>query len=125
MDYQTRDGLADYGFSIEFQPDVGWRVYILFEPLFLDNIDSLNLPYQAIDGNGRRYVDWRAKSIAWQTQKRLPRFGPSCLNVASVCKNKESPLQRVRAALATRSAPIRQTPDTRTAVPSSPIPASR
>jgi len=61
MDYQTRDGLADYGFSIEFQPDVGWRVYILFEPLFLDNIDSLNLPYQAIDGNGRRYVDWRAK----------------------------------------------------------------
>ncbi len=30
-DYRTQDGLADYGFSIEFQSDVGWRVYIIFD----------------------------------------------------------------------------------------------
>jgi hypothetical protein len=30
-DYWTQDGLADYGFSIEFQADVGWRAYIIFD----------------------------------------------------------------------------------------------
>lgn len=29
--YRTQGGLADYGFSIEFQSDVGWRVYIIFD----------------------------------------------------------------------------------------------
>jgi hypothetical protein len=59
MDYRTRDGLADYGFSIEFQPGQGWRVYIIFDS-FHGNGNSRHLPYEAID-NGRRYVDWRAK----------------------------------------------------------------
>jgi hypothetical protein len=59
MDYRTRDGLADYGFSIEFQPEEGWRVYIIFHPFHEDG-SSLRLPYEAIE-NGRRYVDWRAK----------------------------------------------------------------
>jgi hypothetical protein len=59
MDYRTRDGLADYGFSIEFQREEGWRVYIIFNPFHEDG-GSLRLPYQAIE-NGRRYVDWRAK----------------------------------------------------------------
>lgn len=31
MDYRTRDGLADYGFSVEFRPAIGWRVYIVFQ----------------------------------------------------------------------------------------------
>jgi len=56
-DYQTRDGHADYGFSIEFSPDVGWRVYIIFDPFHLGNSDSVELPYQLIDSAGRRYVD--------------------------------------------------------------------
>ena len=60
MDYRTQDRLADYGFSIEFQPDVGWRVYIVFQPL-PDHVDDLQLPYQAIDRNRRRYVNWSAK----------------------------------------------------------------
>lgn len=30
-DCRMQDGLADYGFSIEFQSDVGWRVYIIFD----------------------------------------------------------------------------------------------
>jgi len=59
MDYRTRDGLADYGFSIEFQPEEGWRVYVIFNPFYEDS-GSLRLPYEAIK-NGRRYVDWRAK----------------------------------------------------------------
>jgi hypothetical protein len=61
MDYRTQDGLADYGFSIEFQSDVGWRVYIIFQPFCLTHDDSAQLLYQSIDRNGRRYVDWAAK----------------------------------------------------------------
>jgi hypothetical protein len=61
MDYRTQDGLADYGFSIEFQPDTGWRVYIIFLPFHQNHEDSPQLPYQSIDSNGRRYVNWSAK----------------------------------------------------------------
>jgi hypothetical protein len=59
MDYRTQDGLADYGFSIEFQPEIGWRVYIIFDSFHQDN-NSHKLPYHSA-GDGRRYVDWAAK----------------------------------------------------------------
>jgi hypothetical protein len=61
MDYQTRDGLAEYGFSIEFQSNVGWRVYIIFEPFRQGRHDSSGVPYQSIDRDGRRYVEWSSK----------------------------------------------------------------
>jgi hypothetical protein len=61
MDYMTRDGLAEYGFSIEFQSDVSWRVYIIFESFRQNRNDSRGLPYQSIDRDGRRYVDWPSK----------------------------------------------------------------
>jgi hypothetical protein len=59
MTYRTRDGLADYGFSIDFQPGTGWRVYIVFQPIH-DNHGE-QIPYQAVDSNGRHYVDWSEK----------------------------------------------------------------
>jgi hypothetical protein len=61
MDYQTRDGLTYYGFSIDFESVRGWRVYIIFQPSYHGNDDSLELPYQARDETGRRYVDWSEK----------------------------------------------------------------
>jgi hypothetical protein len=61
MEYRTEDGLAHYGFSIEFQSVVGWRVYIIFVPFHQDQEDSTDLPYQSIDGDGRRYADWSSK----------------------------------------------------------------
>ncbi len=61
LDYRTRDGLADYGFSIEFEPNVGWRVYIVFESFYGDHDDSLQLPYQSTDDKGRRYINWSPK----------------------------------------------------------------
>lgn len=60
MQYQTRDGLADYGFSIEFYPVVGWRIYVIFDP-FPKYEDGMDLPYQSVDDDGRRYVDWVPK----------------------------------------------------------------
>lgn len=58
MDYRTRDRIDDYGFSIEFQAEKGWQVYIVFQPFRHGQDDSPCLPYQAIDDNGRRYIDW-------------------------------------------------------------------
>ncbi|MGH3782037.1 MAG: hypothetical protein ACRDRO_15810 [Pseudonocardiaceae bacterium] len=58
MDYRTQDGLADYGFSIEFQPGRGWRVYIIFDPFRKGQDDCLQLPYQSFQNDQRRYVDW-------------------------------------------------------------------
>ncbi|MGH3274479.1 MAG: hypothetical protein ACRDQX_01820 [Pseudonocardiaceae bacterium] len=61
MDYRTRDGLADYGFSIEFQSTLGWRAYIVFQPPSQDSDNKSPCPYQATDHSGRSYVDWPAK----------------------------------------------------------------
>jgi hypothetical protein len=58
MDYWTQDGLSNYGFSIEFQPDRGWRVYIGFRPLYQGDNGNPKLPHQAMDDRGRYYVDW-------------------------------------------------------------------
>jgi hypothetical protein len=58
MDYQTRDGLSLYGFSIEFQHGKGWRVYIIFDPFHKGQGGTPHFPYQAFDSNGRRYVNW-------------------------------------------------------------------
>jgi hypothetical protein len=61
MDYRTRDGLDDYGFWIEYQPDAGWRVYTVFQPPLRGVDDSVLLPHQSVDAKGRRYVDWPEK----------------------------------------------------------------
>ncbi|MGH3720475.1 MAG: hypothetical protein ACRDRI_16850 [Pseudonocardiaceae bacterium] len=61
MNYQTRDGLADYGFSIEHKPAVGWRIYIVFQPLRRSNGDNPQVPYRATDHDGRSYVNWSAR----------------------------------------------------------------
>jgi hypothetical protein len=60
MAYRTRDGLADYGFSIEFKQDTGWHIFIMFDP-FCKGDDRPSLPYQSLDDDGRRYVDWPSK----------------------------------------------------------------
>lgn len=60
MNYRTQDGHADYGFSIEFEPDKGWRIYIVFDPAQESEGNNTQLPYQAFD-HGRRYVDWPPK----------------------------------------------------------------
>jgi hypothetical protein len=58
---QTSDGRAQFGFSIEFQPNIGWRVFIIFDPFHRGRDRPLDLPYQSIDNAGRRYVDWPPK----------------------------------------------------------------
>lgn len=126
MDYRTQDGLADYGFSIEFRPDVGWRVYIIFEPFQQGHGDSLKSLYQALDGDGRRYVDWSskldnmgdAKKVAelwaevaqgyWRAQEKTLSTSNRSGVTSCVAANKE---KYPRPALM-RTAPARQVSDT-------------
>jgi len=61
MDYHTRDGLSDYGFSIEFQYNLGWRVYIVFQSPHHIEGEDVRSPYQAVDRDGRHYVNWAGK----------------------------------------------------------------
>jgi hypothetical protein len=61
VDYQTKDGLAEFGFSVEFQPNIGWRVYIIFDPFHWGRDHDTDLPYQSVDHAGRRYVNWSSK----------------------------------------------------------------
>jgi hypothetical protein len=61
MAYRTQDGLNDYGFSIEFEPIEGWKVYIIFAPSIRGQDDSSRFPYQSVAADGRRYVDWPSK----------------------------------------------------------------
>jgi len=61
VDYHTRDGLAEFGFSIEFRSNIGWRVYIIFDPFSWGNPQGMDLPYQSVDHAGRRYVNWSSR----------------------------------------------------------------
>lgn len=61
MDYQTRDGLADYGFSLEHRPEIGWRAYIIFLPIDTPRDETALLPYRSVDHDGRPYINWSGK----------------------------------------------------------------
>lgn len=61
MDYRSQDGFASYAFSIEFNPDMGWRIYIVFRPLYQGGEETSKRPYEAIDGSGRCYINWPTK----------------------------------------------------------------
>ncbi len=52
MDGLTRDGLVDYGFSIQFQPDTGWRVYLSFVHFIMVTVTICICPSQSVDDKG-------------------------------------------------------------------------
>jgi hypothetical protein len=56
--YRTRDGLADYQFGFEQQPDRTWRAYILAQPGYGSRDESLHATHRLRDGNGY-YVCWK------------------------------------------------------------------
>lgn len=52
MDSLTRDGLVDYGFSIELQPDTGWRVYLSFVHFITVTMTVCICPLKSADDKG-------------------------------------------------------------------------
>ena len=80
--YRTSDGLADYKFIFEDQPDGTWRAYIQDQPPYLSRPTDSHSTHRLSDGN-RKYVCWstpldsleKAKKVAarWadETQKYI------------------------------------------------------
>lgn len=114
MDYRTRDGLADYGFSIEFESGVGWRVYIVFQP-FREGHDEnvqvrMQLPYQASDRQGRCYVNWSsridslgdAKAVAALWAELIQRYLHTSAHNRGAPKGKDRPGDGPRSGYPTR-----------------------
>ena len=55
--YRTKDGQADYGFSIERQGDGSWRAYIERQPSYQGRADDAHSTHRLSD-NGRQFVCW-------------------------------------------------------------------
>ena len=83
--YRTKDGLADFHFSFEQQPDGNWRAYILGNTNYGSRADDCHSTHRLMDGE-RPFVCWTtplrtqqaARDVAalWadKTQKYI-RFG--------------------------------------------------
>ena len=57
--YRTRDGQADYSYSIEQQRDGTWRVYIEGQPDYKGRDNDAHTTHRLSDG-GRKYICWTA-----------------------------------------------------------------
>ena len=58
--YRTKDGLADYGFSLERQSDASWRAYIDSAPGYGLRSSDQHSTHRLRDGN-RWYVCWTGR----------------------------------------------------------------
>ncbi len=58
--YRTKDGQADYGFSLEEQNDGSLRAYVDSMPSYGSRSTSLHTTHRLPDG-GRHYVCWNLK----------------------------------------------------------------
>ncbi len=58
--YRTKDGRADYGFSLEQQSDGSFRAYITSMPSYGSRNTSLHTTHRLTD-TGRFYVCWNQK----------------------------------------------------------------
>lgn len=73
--YRTRDGRADYGFSIERQSGGTYRAYIVTQPSYGSRATGAHDTHRLTDSGGRTYVCWtrslrseadaRAVAAAW------------------------------------------------------------
>lgn len=55
--YRTKDGRADYGFSVERQGNGTYRPYITSQPSYCGRADDAHSTHRLTDG-GRQYVCW-------------------------------------------------------------------
>lgn len=85
MYYRTQDGLADYGFSFEPQPDGTWRAYVERQPSYGTRSTDAHSTHR-LSAGGRKFVCWttafrteaeaRAVAQRWaDSTQRYIRFG--------------------------------------------------
>lgn len=56
--YRTRDGQADYGFSIERRSNGTYRPYIVSQPDYGSRATGAHATHRLTDSGGRQYVCW-------------------------------------------------------------------
>lgn len=56
--YRTRDGRADYGFSVERQSDGMYRPYITSQPNYGSRSTGAHETHRLTGSGGRKYVCW-------------------------------------------------------------------
>lgn len=56
--YRTRDGRADYGFSIERQADGTYRPYIASQPSYGSRATGAHETHRLSGDSGRKFVCW-------------------------------------------------------------------
>jgi hypothetical protein len=69
--YRTRDGEADYEFSLEEQGGRVWRAYIVSQPSYQSRDRSLQATHRLIDEQGRYYVCWSTPVRELDDLKRI------------------------------------------------------
>jgi hypothetical protein len=69
--YRTKDGEADYGFSLEEQPDGSWRAYIVSQPSYRSRGRSLDMTHRLADRNGRYFVCWTRSVHSIEEMKEI------------------------------------------------------
>jgi hypothetical protein len=57
--YRTKDGLQDYRFSFEEQPDQTWRAYILVQPDYGSHSSASFEVHRNQDRDHNYWVDWQ------------------------------------------------------------------
>jgi hypothetical protein len=56
--YRTCDGRADYGFSIERQPNGSYRPYIISQPSYCSRATGAHETHRLTSAGGRVFVCW-------------------------------------------------------------------
>ncbi len=56
--YRTKDGMADYKFSLEYQSGGGYQAFILDMPSYNGRDQDIYTTHRSIDEHGRYYVCW-------------------------------------------------------------------
>ncbi|QEG15586.1 hypothetical protein GmarT_14270 [Gimesia maris] len=68
--YRTKDGLADYLFLFEEQPDGTWHAYIESQPGYQRRASDAHSIHRLSDGN-RKYVCWNTPLYSYSQVKQV------------------------------------------------------
>ncbi len=75
--YRTKDGKADYGFSIERQPDGSYRSYIVSQPSYGNRDTTPGVIHRLIDGD-RYYVCWNGRLNSEKEARQVAALWADC-----------------------------------------------
>ena len=70
INYRTKDGRADYTFSLEYQ-DGGYRAYIVGMPSYGGRSEDIHITHRSVDKDRRYYVCWSKPLYTLEDLKKV------------------------------------------------------